>query len=126
MEEKMKVELTEEEALFLKNFVVSMSGDSTFESGHSGNNTSEDFKKDFILTEEHEDMIEKLHENLHESIVYELYDMREKQGRDHLKIETLYIWYNLILDSITQEGDNFFADLAYDFEMILEEEEEDY
>ena len=91
----LKVEITKEQACFLEEYVSDMSG-SEWE-GEVIN-----YKKDFILKEEHEDMIQELHELFYE----EVRDWASNQGELSDESET----YETSI-SIIKEDDKFFIEL---------------
>ena len=57
----LEVEITKEQASFLEEYVSNMSGG-------NGDKVERNYKKDFILKKEHEDMIQKLHELFYEKL----------------------------------------------------------
>ena len=122
MEEKLKFELTEEQAKFLKEYVSSMSAECSYYDGHSDNRLFENYKKDFILTEEMEEMVEELHQLFYNFIV----DMHYIAYQEILLNNDVYaidVGYRLVGDSVTENDKKFFAELIYDCNMSFDEEE---
>ena len=91
----LKVEITKEQACFLEEYVSDMSG-----SGWGGDIIN--YKKDFILKEEHEDMIQKLHELFYaQTCEWRLNQEGESEGSESYETSI----------SIIKEDDKFFIEL---------------
>ena len=101
------VKITKEQAEFLKEYVSDMSG------GASGEETN--YKKDFVLTEEHEKMIEELHRLFYEKadewascyddeedVEYEIEEIEIKNENDtfliEIKVSCHYVSYGEAYD----------------------------
>lgn len=115
-----KIELTPEEAKFIENQVITMSGHSMYDRGNNENDTEEVLKDRTALTEEDEDMLNDLHESLHEFIVDEIYDIREKEGNSDRSIRMLEIWYNLVEGSLIENNNTFHVDISFEYDILLE------
>jgi len=95
----LEVEITKEQACFLEEYISNMSGG-------DGDKVETNYKKDFILKKEHEDMIQKLHELFYEKL-WEWAD-NQAEGPDEL-VEGSETYETSI--SIIKEDDKFFIEL---------------
>ncbi len=104
----LKCELTAEQAQFLKEYVRDMSG------GVDGG--EENYKKDFILTEEMEEMIDELHQMFYDTTRNWAWDC----GADG-ETETYVINENEL--EIIEKLDRFFLEISCCCEITLDETE---
>jgi len=114
------VELEKEEAKLIEESIKSMSGRTLYDSGHSEQDFKHSVKEKVVLTKEDEGMLYDLHETFHECIIYEIYDIREKEGNGDRRIRMLEIWYNLVEGSLIENNNTFHVDISFEYDILLE------
>jgi hypothetical protein len=102
----LEVEITKEQASFLEEYISNMSGG-------DGDKVERNYKKDFILKEEHEDMIQELHELFYE----ELCEWADNQAELSDELVEGSETYETGIYSIFKKDNKFFIDLEVSCEV---------